>query len=112
MIYHITEKSEWILAKGAGQLKPESLQIEGFIHCCSEQLFSQVANFYFKGLPAIYVLEIDEERLTSELKWEVAGGHRFPHIYGPLDVHAVVREAEIMPNDDGLFDFPFVQLLH
>ena len=112
MIYHITEKSEWKLARVEGKLEPESLQIEGFVHCCSEQLFSQVSNFYFKGLPSIYVLEIDEESLKSELKWEVSGGHRFPHIYGPIEVSAVVREIEVFPNDEGLFEFPFQQLLH
>ncbi|MCB0349796.1 MAG: DUF952 domain-containing protein [Bdellovibrionales bacterium] len=112
MIYHITEKAQWLLAKVEGKLEHESLESEGFIHCCTEALFPQVVDFHFKGWPSIYVLEIDEEKITSELKWEKVGGHSFPHIYGPIDVDSVVRGTEIFPNDEGIFEFPFSQLLH
>jgi len=112
MIYHIAEKSLWKLAKTAGIYEPESLSAEGFIHCCTEDLFPQVVNFYFKGRADLVLLEVDDMKLKAEVRWEKEGPHKFPHIYGALDVDAVVREADLELNKDGLFDFPFKRVLH
>ena len=112
MIYHICKKSEWVLAKTAGSYEPESLLGEGFIHCSTDKQFEQVANFYFKDVPDLVALEIDEERLKAPLKWEAVGENQFPHIYGPLEVHAVVREAELVLGASGTLEFPFKPVLH
>lgn len=112
MIYHILTKTEWSLAKSSGRYEPESLVAEGFIHCCTEETFAQVANFYFKGRPELVLLEIDETRLAKPVQWEPVGEHKFPHIYGALDVSAVVRVADIVTDADGIFQFPFRPVLH
>lgn len=111
-IYHITAQAEWQIAKSTGIYETESLSTEGFIHCTTEELFEQVANFYFKGARGIIVLEIDPERLTADLRWEEVGPNKFPHVYGPIIVDAVTRTAELTENEDGLFEFPFKPLLH
>jgi uncharacterized protein (DUF952 family) len=36
------------------------------------------------------VLEIDPGRLRWELRWEESQGEDFPHLYGPLDLEAVM----------------------
>jgi uncharacterized protein (DUF952 family) len=112
MIYHVADKAIWLAAKQKGKYEPESLEIEGFIHCCTKELFPQVTNFYFKGRTDIVLLEIDEDKLAMPLVWDDVGEHKFPHIYGPLEVFAVVQEADLRPNKQGLFEFPFVQVLH
>jgi uncharacterized protein (DUF952 family) len=113
VIYHITTKTEWGLAKTAGIYEPESLQTEGFIHCVGADRFAQVANFYFKGRTSLVVLEINEEQISpSELRWEEVGSYTFPHIYGPLIASAVERVADLLPDANGTFHFPFQQVLH
>ncbi len=111
-IYHITTQAEWQIARSVGVYEPESLMTEGFIHCTTEELFEQVANFYFKGAFDLIVLEIAPEKLTVELRWDEVGGHKFPHIYGPLVTDAVVRTVELTESEEGLFEFPFKPQIH
>lgn len=111
-IYHVTTQTEWRSAYLAGVYKPESLSTEGFVHCCTEDLFAHVANFHFKNRGGLVVLEIDPDKLAAELKWEDVDGHKFPHVYGPIQVDAVIREVDLTPNSDGLFEFPFKPVLH
>ena len=58
------------------------------------------------------VLYIDEMRLKAELKYEAAtktkphgetAGELFPHLYGELNVDAVVRVVELRCAADGSF---------
>ena len=112
MIYHITEKTQWIVAKASGLYEPESLRTEGFIHCCAEDSFSQIENFYYKSRAGLVALEIDELKLKAELRWEEFGDRKMPHVYGPIDMEAVVRMAELFPNSKGIFEFPFNPTLH
>lgn len=46
---------------------------------------------YFAGRDDLVLLEIDPARLRAELKYEPApDGELFPHVYGPLNIDAVV----------------------
>ena len=40
----------------------------------------------FAGRDDLILLEIDADRLSAELRWE----NGFPHLYGPLELEAVV----------------------
>ena len=112
MIYHIASAEDWNTAQIKGLYKPEGLLRDGFIHCSTVDQFLQVANFYFSERKGLVALEIDEGLLRAELRWEGQEGYTFPHIYGPLEVSAVVRVAELKPNAKGLFEFPFERVLH
>ena len=97
MIYHLTTSPEWQAAQRAGEYRPPSLEDEGFIHCSTDEQLQPVAERFFQGVPDVLVLWIDPERLSAQLLWEAptAGdafaGQRFPHIYGPLNLDAVVQ---------------------
>jgi uncharacterized protein (DUF952 family) len=57
------------------------------------------------------VLELDEDRLGSPLRWEQgdppdAAGSLFPHLYGPIPVAAVVAVHDFPPGPDGYFSLP------
>src|SRR5690606_24821108 len=112
MIYHITTHGEWMLARGQGAYAPESLETEGFIHCATRDQIMNIANFYFKGRTGLLLLEINDEAVASELRYVMEGEHSFPRIYGALNLEAVNRVAELEPNADGVFDFPFQPVLH
>lgn len=112
MIYHITTAAEWADAQISGLYKAESLIAEGFIHCSTVEQLPQVANFYYTGRKGLVVLEIAEERLSAEIKWEGEEGQKFPHIYGPIELSAVENVAEMVANENGEFEFPFRPIIH
>jgi uncharacterized protein (DUF952 family) len=56
----------------------------------------------------VVVLRIAIDRLDAEVRYEdLLGGHEgFPHVYGPLNLNAVVAIIPLPPGADGTFTFP------
>ncbi|MBX3255776.1 MAG: DUF952 domain-containing protein [Chitinophagaceae bacterium] len=92
LIYHITTNEEWKSAQEAGQYESSSLKEEGFIHCSEDRQVADVLKRYFSGKSDLVKLTIDTEKLTSQLiyDWSNAIEDTFPHIYGPINLAAVV----------------------
>jgi uncharacterized protein (DUF952 family) len=80
-----------------------SLAEEGFIHCSTAEQVEATANRIFRGRGDLLVLVVDADRLTAPLKWERATdvGEDFPHVYGPIDVAAVVDVVAMPEGDEG-----------
>ena len=113
MILHILKRREWNDASAKGTYTPPSLRSEGFIHCSTASQAVATANIYFAGQPDLVILCIDESRLISPLKYEVPaveGDVRpdtlFPHIYGPLNLDAIVSVHDFPCDAQGLFELP------
>jgi uncharacterized protein (DUF952 family) len=51
----------------------------------------------FGGRDDLVLLEIDSDRTGAEVRWEnlESGEELFPHLYGPLDIAAVVSARRI-----------------
>jgi len=117
LIYHITPRIDWDAAKENGSYITASLAIEGFIHCSTDQQAAHVANAFYSGQKDLVLLVIDTEHLNANLQWDPPA-HRapekaptmlrgeFPHIYGALNLDAVVEVRDFAPNADGIFAFP------
>ena len=97
LIYHVTTKKEWEAAKAAGFYKAASLSAEGFIHCSLEIQVQGVVERYFAGKKDLVKLVIDSDKLTSKLihEWSPSTADTFPHIYGPINLDAVIEVKEI-----------------
>ena len=93
MIYHVTTETEWKEALQKGKYEAASLHTEGFIHTSKEDQVAGVLQRYYNGKPALLLLHIDEDALTSELKYELAASVNevFPHIYGAVNIDAVIK---------------------
>ncbi len=104
-ILHITNKADWLKAIEEGSYQADSLPSEGFIHCSTPAQITGVANRYYHGQHGLVVLVINASRVQAEIRQEnlVGGPELFPHIYGPLNLEAVVRVSEIEPEADGTF---------
>lgn len=63
----------------------------------------KVVNAFYRGVPDLVVLWIDPFKVKSEIRWETVGEEAFPHIYGLLDIDAVVKVTELIPDDDNYF---------
>jgi uncharacterized protein (DUF952 family) len=106
-ILHITLADRWTQAKNLGSYRSDTLATEGFIHCSTLTQVIGSANRFFKGLQDVVVLVIDRDRLTSELRYEGADPHNlFPHIYGELNIEAVVKAIDLETDTDGSFVMP------
>jgi uncharacterized protein (DUF952 family) len=97
VIYHITTKEEWKKALEKGFYTAPSLETEGFIHCSEESQVEGVLKRYYKGVADLQKLHIETGKLTSTLKYELAPSvhEHFPHIYGPINLDAVVNVQEL-----------------
>lgn len=96
-IYHITEQEQWGQACLDGEFTDESLDYDGFIHCCYGIQLKYIADRYFKGKENLLVLEITRKSIKCKVKDEEMGKEQyvFPHVYGPIPVNAVRKAAPL-----------------
>ena len=75
----------------------------GFIHCSFDHQVQRVADAFYRGRSDVVLLSIDEARLTSPIREEntEGGADLYPHIYGPLNVDAVVSARPLATKSDG-----------
>jgi uncharacterized protein (DUF952 family) len=93
MIYHLAEPRLWEQALIEGFYRAESLVTEGFIHLSTSEQVVATFGRYYSTRRDLILLSVDEDAVgvADRLLWETAtAGQRFPHLYGPLPVEAVV----------------------
>jgi len=118
MIFHITTQTAWDEAQTKGEYIAESLVTEGFIHCSTISQVIPVVELYYKDQNSLLLLMIEPTLLSSTLKWEapsggtpppgVPEGDRFPHIYGPINLDAVVNVLDFISDSNGDWAMPSV----
>jgi uncharacterized protein (DUF952 family) len=108
VIFHITQRKDWDDAQIIGSYRADSLSTHGFIHCSTREQYIRVANARFHGKAELVLLLIDPEKVNQEICYEnLEGGTAlFPHIYGPLNIDAVVKVLEFQPLENGDFIEP------
>lgn len=113
-ILHITPHAVWEQAQQGGIYRGDTLDAEGFIHFSTPAQVVTVANARFRGHPGLLLLVVDPALLKAELRYEAPfetssaseATEKFPHLYGPLNLEAVVRALPFDPNDEGWFSLP------
>ena len=116
VVWHIATRADWEAGCAAGSYRPASLDRDGFIHCSTAAQVVGSADRYFRGRSDLVLLCIDESRVAGTLRYEppaVIGsvadqrtGERFPHLYGPLSLDAVIRVVPFPCREDGSFALP------
>jgi uncharacterized protein (DUF952 family) len=105
-ILHICTAYSWEKAQERGDYRCPSLKTEGFIHCSQPGQILSVANHYYQGTPDLVILWIDPQKVENEINYEPGShnpGEAFPHIYGPLNISAVLGVVDLRPTSDGIF---------
>ncbi len=108
-ILHLTSRLAWSAAQDHGQYSADSLAGQGFIHCSKVDQVMRVANAFYAGQSGLVLLVIDPGLLKSELRWEPGTdlvSQLFPHIYGPINLEAVLQVLDFEPTADGKFHLP------
>ncbi len=115
-VVHITSRLAWTEAARRGGYASPSLDSVGFIHCSRVDQVASVADNFYRGQSGLVLLVVDPGRLTSPLRWEPAAEGSpppglgadalFPHIYGPLNLDAVIQVLDFEPDANGEFSLP------
>ena len=109
LIYHITTAAALRNHCAVDTYGPPSLAREGFIHCTEtpSTLLTVARDYYDDATPPLLVLAIDPTRLAAALRFEapapipgggtthLSSGELFPHLYGPLELSAIVGVGEL-----------------
>lgn len=107
MLLHIIENTVWQAAQASASYAPASLAAEGFIHLSQPGQVVWVANQFYQGQTGLLLLCIDPERLAPALRYDEVPGHgTFPHLYGPLNLDAVVQVLPLETGETGGFVLP------
>ena len=111
MIYHVSTPDEWASAQADGSYRfstrGQLLDQVGFIHCSRLDQVAGVLQAYYAGAGPLLLLTIDEALLSSEWRDdEVSPGVFFPHVYGPIDLDAIVAVTPLVLTDDGGYVLP------
>lgn len=111
VIFHIAAVADWQQAQASGDYRVSTrgrtLAEEGFIHAARREQVVGVAERYYTDAGPLLLLTIDPARLSSPVRdEEVARGIVFPHVYGPIDLDAVVSVAPLERAADGGFVLP------
>lgn len=104
LIVHICLPAVWEETERKGIYLGDTLESQGFIHCSKPGQVLQVANAFYGDQSELLLIWIDPHKLDSEFRWEAADSDVFPHIYGPLNLSAVLGKTVLRPLEDGEFD--------
>jgi uncharacterized protein (DUF952 family) len=107
-ILHIAYRDDWQTALALGSYAGPTLEAQGFIHCSQPGQVLAVANARFTGRDHLLLLCIVRELVTVEIRDENldGGADLFPHLYGPLNVDAVILAADFTESPEGGFTIP------
>jgi glutathione S-transferase len=102
-LFHIALADDWAAAQSTGEYtastRGRTLAEEGFIHCSFADQVDATATRFYADVDDAILLRIDPSRLTSRVEVEDLDGtgERFPHVYGPIPVTAVVDVQPLRP---------------
>jgi uncharacterized protein (DUF952 family) len=80
---------------------------DGYIHLSTAAQLTETVDKHFAGQDDLQVAAIDLDSLGEAVRWEESrGGQRFPHLYAPLPLEAVVAYGPLTRGDDGRVRLP------
>jgi uncharacterized protein (DUF952 family) len=96
-LYKICPVPLWRAAERAGVFRGSEVDLrDGFIHFSNAAQVVATVEKHFVGQSGLLLVRIDSAKLGDRLKWEPSrGGALFPHLYGDLDLTAVMRVESI-----------------
>lgn len=107
MIIHIVKKEVWEQVKTENIYKGDTLESQGFIHCSKPNQVVEVANHIFRGQKDLVLIIINDAKVLNEIRYEgVENDELYPHIYGPLNLDAVIDVVDFPTQEDGRFKLP------
>ena len=80
---------------------------DGFIHFSTAAQVAETAAKHFAGQTDLLLVRVNTANLGEQMKWEPSrGGALFPHLYGELDLTAVMQVDALPLGPDNRHVFP------
>jgi uncharacterized protein (DUF952 family) len=107
-IYKICPASAWREAERRGMYRGSADDVrDGFIHFSIASQVAGTARKHFFGQSGLFLIAVDADALGDALRWEPSrDGQLFPHLYGELDLGAVIGVHDLHARSDGFHDIP------
>jgi uncharacterized protein (DUF952 family) len=107
-IYKICSASAWREAERQGVYRGSVDDArDGFIHFSTAAQVAETAGKHFAGQTGLFLVEVDADALGQRLRWERSRNDElFPHLYGELDLGAVIGVLQMHARPDGTHDIP------
>ena len=107
-IYKICPASAWQEAERQGVYRGSADDVrDGFIHFSLPSQVAETARKHFVGQTGLFLIAVDADALGDALRWERSRNDElFPHLFGELDLGAVIGVLEIHTRSDGTHDIP------
>jgi uncharacterized protein (DUF952 family) len=107
-IYKICSASAWREAERQGVYRGSADDVrDGFIHFSTAPQVAETARKHFFGQTGLFLIEVDADALGEALRWERSRNDElFPHLYGELDLGAVIAVLDLAARSDGTHDIP------
>ncbi len=107
-IYKICDASAWREAERQGVYRGSADdRRDGYIHFSTASQVAGTARKYFAGQTGLFLIAIDADALGDALRWEPSRNDElFPHLYGELDLGAVLEVLDLRARSDGFHDIP------
>jgi uncharacterized protein (DUF952 family) len=107
-IYKICSASAWREAERSGVYRGSADDLrDGFIHFSTASQVAETVRKHFFGQTALFLIEVDADVLGDALRWERSRNDElFPHLYGELDLGAVIGVGDLRTRSDGSHDIP------
>lgn len=113
LIFHVSTAADWRAAQSVGTYTTSTLGVtleqEGFIHLSRDSQAGVVlAKYYADVAEPLTLLTVDTDRVTSPWRFDDVPGAElsFPHVYGPLNVDAVVDATPLARDAAGSWVLP------
>jgi len=110
-IYKITPQAPWREAEANGRFTGAPIDVaDGYIHFSTAEQVRETAAKHFAGQTDLVLVAVDGAQLGDPLKYEVSrGGALFPHLYGVLEMSAVLWVRPLPLGADGAHQFPVLE---
>lgn len=107
LTHHLVLRDEYARQEPSGAYLPAAFDHDGFIHCTDDAArMAEIANLLYRDVTGDHVyLYIDKSRVTARVQYDDPA-NEFPHIYGPLNLDAVVAVRPAYRHQDGTFAPP------
>jgi uncharacterized protein (DUF952 family) len=107
-IYKICPASAWREAERQGVYRGSADDArDGFIHFSTGSQVTETAKKHFFGQTGLFLIQVDADVLGEALRWEHSRNDElFPHLYGELDLGAVIGVLDMRARSDGTHDIP------
>ena len=108
LIYKICPRTLWAEAEREGVFRGAPVdRADGYIHFSTADQVRETAARHFAGADDLVLAAVEAEKLGPALKWEPSrGGALFPHLYGDLELRAVLRVDPLPLDANGRHVFP------